>query len=716
MIRRAVLAVSLLSALALSGASGRFTYPKAPTSNQVDDYHGTKVADPYRPLENPDAPATRAWIDAENALTRSYLDAIPERAAIRERLTKLWDYERYGTPFREGGRTFYTRNDGLQNQAVLWVVDAPGAAPRVLLDPNTLSADGTVALTGTAVSPDGSLLAYGTAASGSDWSEWRVRGVGTAKDSLDVLKWVKFSSANWSKDGKGFYYARYDAPASGRDLDAVVKNQKVYHHRVGTPQAEDSLVYSNPSEPDLLYGIAASDDGRFLILTTRKGSQPGNRFAYKDLSAPNLSAPAAPFVTLVATFADRFSFIENDGPTLFLRTDKDAPRGRLVAVNTASPDPMKTLRNVIPEGDGVLKSVDLVADRFVTVVSKNVSDHIRFHALSGTLEKELPLPGLGTVGGLRGKRKDRDAFYSFTSFTVPTAIFRYDFASGASEIFKRPTVDFDPAAYETEQVFYPSKDGTKIPMFLVHKKGLKKDGDNPTLLYGYGGFAIAEMPSFSVKNLAFIEMGGLYALANLRGGSEYGEDWHRAGRLDKKQNVFDDFAAAARWLTANGYTSPKRLAISGGSNGGLLVGATLNQHPELFAAAVPAVGVMDMLRFQKFTIGWAWVADYGSSEKPEQFKFLYAYSPLHNIRKGGTYPPVLVTTADHDDRVVPAHSFKYTAALQAAQSGEAPILIRIETKAGHGAGKPTTKQIEEATDVLGFLRKNLWGLKPAPSP
>lgn len=706
-----VLGLLFAGAVALAAPKGStYTYPKPPHSDQIDDYHGVKVSDPYRKLEDPDAPETRAWIEAENKVTHAYLESIPGRQELRERLTKLWNYERYSPPFQEGGRTFYSKNDGLQNQAVLYVTEKLGGEPRVLLDPNKLSADGTVALAGTVVSHDGKYLAYGTAASGSDWNEWRVRDVGTGQDTADILKWVKFSSAAWTLDNKGFYYSRYDAPAAGHEFEAVNKNQKLYYHRLGTAQTEDALIYARPDEPEFAFGATVSEDGRYLVLFVSKGTDRRNRLYFKDLNRPE-----SDFVRLFEKFDAHYSFVENDGSTFFIRTDLDAPRARLVAVDVAVIPPAgeaPKLRELIPQSEAVLTSVGVVSDRFVAQYMKDASERIRIHKLDGTFEKEIELPALGSVGGRKGKRKDRETFYAFTSFTYPTTIFRYDFATGRSEIFRQPKVDFVPGAYETKQVFYPSKDGTKIPLFLVYKKGLKLDGRNPTYLYGYGGFNIPLTPGFSVSRLAWMEKGGIYAQAGLRGGSEYGEEWHRGGMLDKKQNTFDDFAAAAKWLIDNHYTSAPHLGILGGSNGGLLVGATLNQHPELFGAAVPAVGVMDMLRFHKFTIGWGWVSDYGSSDDVAQFQWLKAYSPLHNLRKGVRYPPVLITTADHDDRVVPAHSFKYAAALQAAQGGPAPVLIRIETKAGHGAGMPTSKQIDESTDVLSFLWANL----AAPSP
>ena len=694
------LALSAQGALAASAAT-RTAYPKAPRSEQVDDYHGTKVTDPFRPLEDADSPETRKWIGEENALTRSTLDAIPERPALERRLTRLWNYERFTTPVRKGERLFYSRNDGLQNQAVLTVVDEGGATPRVLLDPNTLSKDGTVALSGTAISLDGKTLAYGIASGGSDWQEWRVLDVGSSRDTGDVLKWIKFSAPAFAKDGRGFYYARYDAPASGRELDAVVKNQKVFFHRLGTPQASDMLVHA-PEDPNFLHQVRVSEDGRWLVLSISRGSSGKNRLWVKDLSREG-----APFLKLFDDFSSRWTWVDSEGTTAFLRTDRDAPRGRLVSVDLAAPAPV--LVDVIREGDAVLQSAHAVGDRFVVVTMRDASERVRIHGRDGKPGKEVTLPVLGTASGFSGRRADTDTFFTFASFTYPSAVYRLDLASATATVFQKPRVDFDPSTFETKQVFYPSKDGTRVPMFLVAKKGIAWDGTNPTLLTAYGGFNIPELPSFSVKYLAFMERGGVFAQACLRGGSEYGEEWHKGGMLEKKQNVFDDFAAAARWLIENKVTSAKKLAIAGGSNGGLLVGAVLNQHPELFGAALPAVGVMDMLRFQKFTIGWAWTSEYGSAENAEQFRFLYPYSPLHNIRKGFAYPPVLVTTGDHDDRVVPAHSFKYAAALQEAQAGEAPILIRIETRAGHGAGKPTSKLIDEATDQLAFLAKVLGG-------
>jgi len=678
-----------------------FAYPQARRSEQADDYHGTVVADPYRWLEDPDSPETRAWVEAENALTFGFLEQIPARAAIQKRLTRLWDFERYGTPSLQGGRYFYGRNDGLQNQGVLYVAETLDAAPRVLLDPNTLSADGTVALAGSAVSEDGNYLAYGLSAAGSDWTEWHVRDVETGEDRTDHLRWVKFSGASWARDGSGFYYSRYDAPRAGEELQQANYFQKLYFHALGTDQSVDTLVYERPDEKEWGFGGYVSEDGQYLIISIRQGTERKNRVYFKPLATPD-----APVVPLLDGFDASYSFLGNDGGVFWFRTDSDAPRGRVVAIDTANPDPAQW-REVIPEADETLEGVSLVGQRFIAAYLQDAATLVKVFALDGALQRTVDLPGLGTAGGFGGKRAQTETFYSFTSYTSPAAIYRYDIPTAQSTVFRRPTVDFAQDDFETTRVFYASKDGTRIPLFLTHKKGLTLDGQNPTYLYGYGGFDVSLTPSFSPAVAAWLEMGGVFAVANLRGGGEYGQAWHDAGRRDKKQNVFDDFLSAAEWLIDSKYTSPPNLAIGGGSNGGLLVGACLTQRPDLFGACLPAVGVLDMLRFQQFTIGWAWTSDYGSSDNAEDFAYLLAYSPLHNLAPGTAYPATLVTTGDHDDRVVPAHSFKFAAALQAAQGGQAPALIRIETRAGHGAGKPTAKVIEEAADRWAFLVKTL---------
>jgi len=687
----------------------KYVYPVAKKVDQADVFFGIKVADPYRWLENSDAPDTRAWIDAENALTFGYLSKIPERERIKARLTEIWNYERYGTPSREGGWYVFAKNTGLQPQAVIYKTKALTDEPEVLIDPNTLSKDGTVALGDTSFTEDGRYMAYSVAASGSDWLEWHVRDVATAKDLADTIKWSKFSGASWQKDGSGFYYSRYDEP-KGEALQALNKNQKVFFHKLGAAQANDALVYERPDKPDWGFGAEVTEDGSFLLITQTEGTDNRNRVFVRDLAKPG--AAIQPFLD---NFDATYSVVGNDGDTFYVLTNKNAPRFRLVAISLATPaaEAWKTLIAEAP-GKAVLEGVTMVNDQFVTLWMTDAHHTVKRYARDGAPGAEVTLPALGSVSGLTGRRSHKEMFYSFGSFLYPTAVYRYDFAAGRSDVFKKPTLAFDPSGYETVQVFYPSKDGTKVPMFLTYKKGLPKNGQNPTLLYGYGGFNIPTMPGFSPAAAGWLEMGGVYAVANLRGGGEYGQEWYDAGRLQNKQNVFDDFIGAAEYLIREKYTSTPKLAIHGGSNGGLLVGACLTQRPDLFGAALPAVGVMDMLRFDKFTIGWAWRSDYGEpSAKPADFATVMKYSPLHTIKPGTKYPATMVTTADHDDRVVPLHSFKFTATLQAAQAGPAPVLIRIETKAGHGAGKPTDKIIEERADMYGFLLKELGMTLPA---
>jgi len=676
------------------------TYPQARRSDQVDDYHGTKVADPYRWLEDTDSAETHAWVESENKLTFAYLDQIPYRQAIRDRLTKLWNYERFTTPSQYGGRYFFLHNTGLQQQNVLFVAESLNAEPRVLLDPNTLSPDGTVALAGEAISDDGKLLAYAIATSGSDWTEWHVRDIDTGKDLADDIKWVKFSGASWTKDNKGFFYSRYDEPtgAAMRDTNYF---QKLYYHRLGTPQSEDKLTYERPDNKEMMFSGNVSDDGHYLIIHVSEGTSPKNRLYYKDLTQPD-----SPVVKLLDDFDAQYLFIDNDGPVFWFQTDLDAPRGRLIAIDTRHPE-RTSWKTVVAQGVDKLEFANVVNNSFLLGYLKDARTEVRVHDLNGAFLHNVDLPGIGTAGGFGGKRKDKETFYAFTSFISPTTVYRYDLEAAKSSIFRQPKVDFDASRYETKQVFYASKDGTRVPMFLTYKKGITLDGQNPTLLYAYGGFDISLTPAFSVPNVVWLEMGGIYAQPNLRGGGEYGEEWHQAGMKLKKQNVFDDFIAAAEWLIANKYTSTPKLAIRGGSNGGLLIGACVTQRPDLFGATLPEVGVMDMLRFHKFTIGWAWTSDYGSSDNPEEFKALYAYSPLHTLKPGTKYPPTLIATSDHDDRVVPGHSFKFAATMQADQAGRAPVLIRIETKAGHGAGKSITKLIDETADTWSFLAHNL---------
>jgi prolyl oligopeptidase len=691
----------LLAPLLLAGDKP-FVYPQPPKGEQVDDYFGTKVADPYRDLENVDAEATRKWIEAENRLTFDYLATIPERKKINEKMTALWNYEKFTIPFHEGGRYFFSKNTGLQNQNVFFTSDKLPDAGKVLLDPNTLSKDGTVALSGMDITDDGKLMAYGLAVAGSDWQEWKVRDIATGKDLSDDVQWVKFSGASWKNDGSGFFYSRYDAPASADQLKQANYFHKLYFHKLGTAQPEDALVYERKDHKDWNFNGRVSEDGRFLIINVSQGTDSKNRIFYKDLQKAD-----APVVELLNKQDAAYDFLGCDANTFWFKTDLAAPRGRIVAIDITKPEEIKT---VVPETADKLEEAEMVGDRFIASYLKDAHSAVRLFDLSGKDAGEIKLPGIGTASGFRGKRKDTETFYSYVSFTEPQTVYRYDLKSGQSNVLFQPKVAFKSDDFVTEQVFCSSKDGTKVPIFLTYRKGLEKNGNNPTMLYGYGGFDASITPSFSPAIATWLEMGGVYAVATLRGGGEYGEEWHLAGTKLRKQNVFDDFIAAGEWLIANKYTSTPKLAISGRSNGGLLVGAALTQRPELWGATLPAVGVMDMLRFQKFTIGWAWASDYGSSDNKDEFAAIFKYSPLQNIKPGTKYPPTFLTTADHDDRVFPAHTFKFAAALQAAQAGPAPVLIRIETRAGHGAGKPTSKLIEETTDQWAFLVKSL-GMK-----
>ena len=701
-----IISMALALTTALS-AQTPLTYPPTRKADVVEDFFGAKVADPYRWLEDDNSAETKAWVVAQNKVTYGYLEQIPQRMKIRERMTKLWDFEKYSAPFKRGKRYFYSYNTGLQNQAVLYVTEDPKAKGRVLLDPNTLSKDGTVALSGISLTQDGGLMAYSVSVAGSDWQTWKVRDVATGKDLADEIQWSKASGASWRKDGSGFYYSRYEAPKEGGALTGVNNNHMLCFHKLGTPQTADVLVYQRPDQPEWYLGGSVTDDGRWLVVTAGKGTNPESSLFLQDLSKPG--SPVEPFLDKMDA---SYGIVDNEGDRFFVSTNQGAPRNRLVAIRKGQTDPAQWTE-LIPQAKGkdVLESVSLVGGRFVATWMRDAHSAIEFYDLKGKKTGALALPALGTAGGFGGRREDTETFYTFGSFTYPGTIFRLDLKTGQSSVFRTPKVAFKPADYEVKQVFYPSKDGTKVPMFLVHKKGLKLDGMNPTLLYGYGGFNVPLTPGFSVSRMVWLEMGGVYAMANLRGGGEYGLEWYDAGRKDKKQNVFDDFIAAAEWLIAHKVTSTPKLAINGGSNGGLLVGACLTQRPDLFGAAVPEVGVMDMLRFHKFTLGWGWKSDYGSSETKEGFDTLMKYSPLHTIKPGAKYPPTLVTTGDHDDRVVPAHSHKFTATLQAAQGGPAPVLTRIEVSAGHGAGKPTAKAIAERADVLAFLVKNL-GMKP----
>ena len=693
-------------------------YPETKTVDTVDVYHGTVVPDPYRWLEDLGAPETKAWIDAQNEVTFDYLSSISERDAIEERLTELYDYPKYSVPNRKGDRLFFSKNDGLQDQSVVYVQpvgeaspeDASsdeatsangGAEPRVLLDPNTWSEDGTVALSALRVSDDGRYAAYGISESGSDWRSVRVRDVETGEDLPETLRWVKFSTPAWAPDGDGFYYGRYPEPAEGETYEATVDGMQLYYHALGTPQSEDRLVYERPDDPKLGFAPQVTDDGRYLVITAWKGTAEENGLYVKDLTDPD-----ADIRRVLDDFDASYQMVGSAGSTFYLLTNREAPNKRLVALDVETPE--AGFEPLIPASDAVLQSVTHAGGRFVVHALDDVKARLTVHAMDGTLERTIALPAIGSVGGIRGDAGRDELFYAFTSYTYPTTIYRADLAVGTEAVFRRPEIPgFDADRYTVEQAFFESTDGTEVPMFIVHRKGLARDGTHPALMYGYGGFNISLTPSFSTSRLVWLEMGGVYAVPNLRGGGEYGQAWHEAGMLDNKQTVFDDFAAAGEYLIEAGYTSREKLAIQGGSNGGLLTGASITQRPDLFGAAIVSVGVLDMLRYHEFTIGWAWVPEYGSSDDPAQFEYLYAYSPLHNVEDGAAYPPTLITTADTDDRVVPGHSYKFAARLQAAQGGDAPILLRVETKAGHGAGTPTSKIIDAQADRYAFLARTL---------
>ncbi|MCI0699796.1 MAG: prolyl oligopeptidase family serine peptidase [Planctomycetia bacterium] len=684
----------------------KLKYPDTKKGDVVDDYHGTKVADPYRWLEDDvrKSKDVADWVEAQNKVTFGFLESIPEREAIKKRITDLWNYEKISAPSKHAGRYFFFKNDGLQNQNVFFVQDSLDGEAKLLMDPNTWSKDGTVALSGMAVSDDAKLIAYGVAEAGSDWNTWKVFDVTATKTLTDELKWVKFSGAAWTKDNKGFFYSRFPEPKMGAAFQDLNVDMKLYYHELGKPQSEDQLIYERKDNPKWSVNADVSEDGQYLIIFIGDGTTSRKvRVAYK-----NLADPASKIVDLIDNHDNKFNFLGNDGGIFYFQTDYQAPKYQVIAMDTKIPD-KKNWKTIIPEAKEVLDEVGLVGDRFICSYLKDAKTAVKVHEINGKFVRDVELPGIGSASGFGGKRKDMETFYTFSSFATPTSIYRYDIASGESKLIRQAKVKFDPADYEVKQVFYPSKDGTKIPMFIAHKKGIKLDGTNPTLLWGYGGFNISITPGFSVSRLQWMEMGGVLAVANLRGGGEYGDAWHRAGTKLTKQNVFDDFIAAGEYLIKEKYTSPKKLGIQGGSNGGLLVGACMTQRPDLFGACLPAVGVMDMLRFQKFTAGRYWVDDYGSSENPTEFEALYKFSPYHVLMKNGqkSYPPTLVTTADTDDRVVPGHSFKFAAALQANHKGPNPVLIRIETKAGHGAGKPTAKIIEEVADQWAFLVKTL---------
>jgi len=675
---------------------GGFDYPAARVGDVVEDYHGTKVADPYRWMENPDAEETVAWVEAQNELTLGYLEAVPVARKIKARLTELVDYPRYTLPQKEGDHYFFRKNTGLQNQSVLYKQAGLDGEPSVLLDPNLLSEDGTVAVSNEFFTKDGTLIAYGLSTSGSDWQEIKIRDVDSGRDYDEVIRWCRFSSIAWTHDNRGFYYNRFPEPGSVPE-DERTRHNRVYWHRLDTPQSQDVLVYQRLDAIDLSFYPQVTDDGKYLLLHVYRGTDPRNGVYYRAVRSDG------PFVRLSEQGEAAFEFIDNIGSLFYFNTDLDAPRHRIIAIDTKHPARAKW-REILPEQDEVLSYATMVNDCFATVHMRDAHDELHVYGLDGELVDQIDLPTLGAVEGISGRKEDREMFVGFTSFLYPFTAFRYDFASHTLSPFRASEAKFDPSGFETKQVFATSRDGTRVPVFITHGKGLKLDGDNPTLLHAYGGFTVNMTPYFSTSRVVWMENGGVFALAVLRGGGEYGETWHQAGMLENKQNVFDDFIAASEWLIENRYTSSEKLAIQGASNGGLLVAACMLQRPELFGAVVSEVPVTDMLRYHRFTVGHYWVPEYGNAEEnPEHFEFLHVYSPVHNVKVGVAYPPTLITTADTDDRVVAMHGKKFAAALQAADAGGRPILLRVETKAGHGAGKPTTKRIDEYTDIYTFL-------------
>ena len=699
----ALFLIGMMAALVAMTSDAQISYPETRRVDQVDTYHGVEVKDPYRWLEDDvrNSEEVAEWVEAQNKVTFDYLAEIPERERIKRRLTEIWNSEKYDTPFKRGGRYYYYRNDGLQNQSVLYTMESLGSEPRVLIDPNKWSEDGTIAIAGASFSDDGKYITYGISEAGSDWQTWRVMEIETGRVLEDKIKWVKYAGTSWTSDSKGFFYGRHNEPEEAEQFQAVRDNHKLYYHRVGTPQSEDVLVCQRPDQPKWMFGPRVTEDGRYLVIIVWKAAAGKNRVMYRDLNEPYGMT-----MDLIDNFDSQYRFVGNNGPVFFFDTDLDAPKRRVISIDIRKPD-RGNWKEVIPEAEEALRDVSFVASMFVAQYLKDVKTQVKIHSMDGEFIREVDFPTIGTASGFDGRRTDTETFYSFSSFATPPSIYRYDMITGKSSLFHQAEVDFVPDDYEVKQIFYNSKDGTRIPMFITHKKGIKFDGTNPTLLFGYGGFNSALTSRFDIRDLLWMEMGGVFAVANLRGGGEYGEEWHEAGKKLNKQNVFDDFIAAAEWLISNGYTRTEKLAILGVSNGGLLVGAVMTQRPELFGACLSVVGVMDMLRFHKFTAGVFWVDEYGSSENPEEFEALLAYSPYHNIKKGVKYPATLIATADTDDRVVPGHSFKFAAALQYAQAGTAPVFIRIGTRAGHGRGKPTSMIIEQVSGQYAFLMKNL---------
>ncbi|MBC3784743.1 prolyl oligopeptidase [Spirosoma sp. LMG 31448] len=693
------LLLMLSSSVAVGQGDSQLSYPKARKTDQADDYHGTKVADPYRWLEDDRSAETADWVKAQNKVTFGYLEQIPYRKQLQTRLEQVYNYPKYSAPSRKGEWFYFSKNDGLQNQSVLYRQKGLDGKPELVIDPNKLSADGTTRLGAFSLSKDGKYAVVGLSKGGSDWQEYQIMDLSTKKYLAETIEWVKVSGAAWQ--GNGFYYSRYPKP-EGSALAAKNENHQVFFHTLNTPQSADRLVYEDAKSPQRFHTVGTTDDERFVLLTISDRGQGKDGNALFFIDAQSAQKTFAPVVAEVTDFS--YGVVDNDGDRLLIITNEKAPNSKVVAFDTKK----RVFSTLIAERPEPIaeNSVSAAGGKLFVEYSKDVTSQVQVFSYAGKPESEIKLPAIGSAGGFGGEKDDKFVFYSFTSFTFPPTIYRYDIATRKSTVFRAPEVDFNPGDYETKQVFYASKDGTKVPMFLTYRKGLKLDGTNPTLLYGYGGFNISLPPAFSPLRIPFLEQGGIYAQANLRGGSEYGETWHEQGMKLKKQNVFDDFIGAAEYLIAQKYTSPAKLAIQGGSNGGLLVGAVMNQRPELFRVAIPQVGVMDMLRFHKFTIGWNWIADYGSSDKADEFKALYAYSPVHNLKAGLNYPATMITTADHDDRVVPAHSFKYAATLQEVYKGTNPVLIRVDVNSGHGASN-TKKNIETTADIYSFI---LWNM------
>jgi prolyl oligopeptidase len=683
----------------------KISYPPTKKVDVVEDYHGTKVTDPYRWMEDLDSKDVADWVKAQNEVTNHELAALPMRDHFKERITQLWDYPKTGIPRKEGGRYFYVKNSGLQRQSPLYVRASLDAQPSVVIDPNMLSPDGTMSLADWNPSPDGKWLAYGISEGGADWETLHVREVDTQKDLSDEVKWMRFSGISWTKDSKGFFYSRYPEPPKGKVLEAALSGQAVYYHRAGTPQSEDKLIYERKDLPTWFLSGSVTEDGRYLLVFMQKGSDNNNRLYYSDLGdpmKPNVSAPVKP---LIEDDDAEFSAFANSGPVLFLRSDRQAPNRKVIAVDVRDPKP-SSWKTIVPEGKDAIETVVLIGGRIAAQYLSDVRSRLSLFGLDGTPQGDVELPGTGTVAGLSGREDAPEIFFAFSSPLNPTTVFSYDPSSKMRKSFEAPTSPIDVTQFETTQLFATSKDGTKVPFFVTARKAVVKDGSHPAMLYGYGGFSISTLPTYRSDLPAWLEMGGIWVTANMRGGAEYGEAWHKAGNLEKKQNVFDDFIAVGEELIRQKYTSPGKLGIMGGSNGGLLVGAVEEQRPDLFGVALPAVGVMDMLRYDKFTGGSAWATEYGKSADPQQFAFLIKYSPLHNVKQGSCYPPTLVTTADHDDRVVPSHSFKFTAAMQAAQGCSNPVLIRVETEGSHGY-RPTDKRIAELADQWAFAAAHL---------